>query len=299
VSGLLIAGRLTPTNVALREACGRLGIRSRLLPPDLAHQRAQPGEIVLGRVDVRASLDGPEAGLDALRELEVSGSLVLNRADALLRAHDKLETASTLHAAGVRHPRTVHVRPGAEPEPGFEGPYVVKPRFGSWGMGVARCRSPRALRRMISKLEGSSWYHEQGVLVQELVPSGGVDVRVVVASGAVVGAVSRVAAPNEWRTNVALGGRRKRVQPALEARALALAAAQAVGADLVGVDLLPTPDGYVVLELNGCVDFNNEYSLDGRDALEEAIVSLVFPGVAELADHRARTAPAELTPAGV
>jgi RimK family alpha-L-glutamate ligase len=296
VSGLLIAGRLTPTNVALREACGRLGIRSRLLPPDLAHQRAQPGEIVLGRVDVRASLDGPEAGLDALRELEDAGSLVLNRADALLRAHDKLETASTLGGAGLPHPRTVHIRPGEKAEPEFEGPYVVKPRFGSWGMGVVRCRSVRALRRTISKLEGCSWYDEQGVLVQELVPSGGIDVRVVVAGGTVVGAVSRVAATNEWRTNVALGGRRERVKPSLEARALALAAAQAVDADLVGVDLLPSSDGYVALEVNGCVDFNEEYSLGPRNVFEDAVVGLVFPGIAELAE-RVAPRPVAIVPA--
>jgi RimK family alpha-L-glutamate ligase len=297
----LIAGRLTPTNVALRDACGRVGIRSRLLPPELAHQRARPGEIVLGRVDVRASLDGPEAGLDALRELEDAGSLVLNRADALLRAHDKLETARSLAAAGLPHPRTAHVRSGEVAKLEFEGPYVVKPRFGSWGMGVARYSSFRGLRRALSKLEGCSWFREQGVLVQELVPNGGIDVRVVVAGGTVVGAVSRVAAPHEWRTNVALGGHRKRVKPALEARALALAAAQAVGADLVGVDLLPTPDGFVALELNGCVDFNEEYSLGTRNVFDEAVAGLVFPGIAELAERvfsAARLRALELQPAG-
>src|SRR5690349_17814688 len=99
MSGLLIAGRLTPTNVALRDAADRLGIRSRLLPAELAVARAQPGEIVLGRVDVQATLDGPEPGLDALRELEGTGLLVLNRADALVRSHDKVVTARVLGAA--------------------------------------------------------------------------------------------------------------------------------------------------------------------------------------------------------
>src|SRR5262245_11794467 len=235
MSGLLIAGRLTPVNVALHEAAGRLGVRSRLLPVELAVERATPGEVVLGRVDVQPTLDGPEPGLAALRALEESGAVVLNRANALLRAHDKLETAHALHAAALPHPLTRHVLPGERPEPGFGPPYVVKPRFGSWGMGVVRCDSERALRRTISKLEGCSWFGSQGVLVQELVPNGGVDLRLVVAGGSVVGAVSRLAAPNEWRTNVALGGRRKRATPPSEARGLALAAAQAIGADLVGV----------------------------------------------------------------
>src|SRR5438034_9507739 len=72
MAALTIAGRLTPPNIALREACAPLGIHSRLLPPELAAERARPGEIVLGRVDVLPSLEGPEPGLDALRRLERS-----------------------------------------------------------------------------------------------------------------------------------------------------------------------------------------------------------------------------------
>jgi glutathione synthase/RimK-type ligase-like ATP-grasp enzyme len=73
----------------------------------------------------------------------------------------------------------------------------------------------------------------------------------------------RRAAPGEWRTNVALGGKRVRVRPPEEARALALAAAAAVGGDLVGVDLLPLADGgWTVIEVNGAVEFTSAYSLD-------------------------------------
>ena len=170
MSGLLIAGRLTPPNVALHEACGRLGVRSRLLPVELAAERALPGEVVLGRVDVDPSLDGPEPGLGALRALEESGAVVLNRAGALLRAHDKLETARALGGAALPHPLTEHVLPGERPSPDFGPPYVVKPRFGSWGKGVVRCESERALRQTISKLEGCSWFRAQGIEIVERVP---------------------------------------------------------------------------------------------------------------------------------
>ena len=62
----------------------------------------------------------------------------------------------------------------------------------------------------------------------------------------------------------------RQVQPPRCACELALDAARAVAGDLVGVDLLPLPGGgYVVLELNGAVDFTREYSLGGRDVFEE------------------------------
>jgi len=239
---------------------------------------------VLGRVDVRPGLDGVEPGLDALRALERSGVEVLNRADALLAAHDKLETASRLRAAGLPHPWTVHVPPDGGLPP-LDTPVVLKPRFGSWGTDVVRCDTPAELRREFARLSSRPWFAAHGLLAQELLPPPEADLRVLVACGEVVGAISRRAAPGEWRTNVALGGTRVHAVPPPEARRLAVAAAAAIGADLVGVDLLPTPGGWVVLELNGCVDFNEEYSLPGGDVFDDAIEPLLFPYVAELAQR--------------
>jgi RimK family alpha-L-glutamate ligase len=280
--GLLVAGRLTPPNVALLDAARERGVRARLLPPDLAARRARPGETVLGRVDVRPSLDGVEPGLEALRRLERGGFEVLNRPDALLAAHDKLETARCLGRAGIPHPRTLFVPPGGEAPP-FRGPVVLKPRFGSWGVDVVRCETPRELRRELARLSRRPWFRSDGLLVQELLPPPGADLRVLVACGEVVGAISRRAAPGEWRTNVALGGTREPAAVDAAARGLALAAADAIGADLVGVDLLPVAGGYVVLELNGCVDFTADYSLGGGDVFEAAVSALLFPHVADLA----------------
>jgi hypothetical protein len=117
-----------------------------------------------------------------------------------------------------------------------------------------------------------------GGVAQRLVPPAGFDLRIVVAGGAVVGAVMRQAAPGEWRTNVALGGRRIPVAPPVEACELALAAAEAVGGDLVGVDLLPAVgDAWLVLEVNGAVDFNGCYSLDAE--IFSAIRTALLAGI--------------------
>jgi glutathione synthase/RimK-type ligase-like ATP-grasp enzyme len=44
--------------------------------------------------------------------------------------------------------------------------------------------------------------------------------------------------------------------------------------DLVGVDLLPTGNGFVVLELNGAVDFRPAYA-PRRDVFADAIAALL------------------------
>ena len=269
----LVASWSTPTNSQLVDAAARLGYEALVVSPEEAAQRLSVWDIAVGRIDVMPTFDGPEPGLEALRRLELDHVAVLNRAGSLLGAHDKLVTALRLASCNLPHPRTAHVGEGAQVD--LEFPVVVKPRFGSWGKDVSLCRSPSALRRVLRGLRRRPWFQRQGALVQELAGPPGRDLRVLVAAGEVVGAIERVAAPREWRTNVALGGRRQPVVPAPEACYLALRAAEAIGADLVGVDLLRDRRGdFTVLELNGAVDFTQDYALDGGDVFEQVVGSL-------------------------
>jgi RimK family alpha-L-glutamate ligase len=256
----LITCRSTPTNDALAES-SVAGVTWEAMSPKRALEVLRPGDAVLGRLDVLPTLDGMDDGLWALGALAARGVMVLNDPPALLAAHDKLLTARILRRHDVPHPATAHVR-GGRPAPGFDRPVVVKPRFGSWGLEVRKCDDEEALVGAIDAVRDSHWYRRHGVLVQELVPPQGYDLRIVVAAGRVVGAVYRVAAPGEWRTNIALGGVRRAVtEPPRTAAALAIEAAEAAGIDLAGVDLLPDGrGGWVVAELNGAVEFTHEYA---------------------------------------
>jgi hypothetical protein len=181
---VVILGKRTETNCALVAAFAEHGqcawLAHTAAPPRLGH-----GDLAVSRLDVLPTLDGIEPGVWQLPRLERRGVQVLNGPHALLAAHDKLSTALLLGRAGILQPRTAHVREVSIPD--FPPPYVVKPRFGSWGRDVYRCRDESELRALLQRLRSKPWFRRQGALVQSLVEPTGRDLRVVVAGGRVVG----------------------------------------------------------------------------------------------------------------
>jgi [lysine-biosynthesis-protein LysW]--L-2-aminoadipate ligase len=275
---VLIAHRESETNLRLVEAAPR-DVAFELLSPSAAIRSLEPGDAALARLDVLPTVDGIEPGIWEIGRLEAEGVRVFNGLRALLATHDKLHTSRVLTAAGLPHPRTRHVvSPRARTE--LEPPVVVKPRFGSWGRDVLLCEDRAQVRAALDELSARPWFRRQGVLVQELIPPLGHDLRIVVAAGQVVGAIQRVTAPGEWRTNVALGAQRLPADPPQAVRELALAAAAAAETDLVGIDLMPTSDGgWVVIEMNGAVEFTDVYSLD-RNVFSAAAEALTCAAAA-------------------
>jgi RimK family alpha-L-glutamate ligase len=270
----VVAHSCSETNTRLVAAAESLGVSASVLAPRDALRLLGPGDVALARLDVREGLDGIESGSPELDRLVSSGVRLLNPPNALVAAHDKLLTSRVMRLSGVPHPHTWHIAEGM-PTAAPELPIVLKPRFGSWGRDVSLCRTQIELDNELDRLRYRGWFREHGVLAQELVPPQGWDLRLIVAGGRIAGAARRTAAPGEWRTNVALGGVTEPTQPPALARALALSAAAAIGADLVGVDLLPTERGYLIVELNGAVDFRPEYSLDGADVFENTVAQLL------------------------
>ncbi|MFZ0341059.1 MAG: hypothetical protein WAL31_01830 [Gaiellaceae bacterium] len=290
----VVAHRRSATNNALVSAARAWGLDAVLVEPRRALSLLEPGDLALARLDVREGLDGIERGTGELERLAAGGVDVRNPPGTLVVAHDKLLTARTLRLAGLPHPHTTFLSP-ALPAAVPELPLVLKPRFGSWGRDVERCSTAEELDAALVGLQRKHWFREHGALAQELVEPRGSrlpgrktdaavdghiwDLRIVVAGGRVVGAARRVARSGEWRTNAALGAEVEPIDPPPIARALALAAARAARADLVGVDLLPAPNGgFIVLELNGAVDFRPVYAPQ-RDVFLDAVAALLEDGV--------------------
>ena len=286
----MIGGERQETNPLLVGAWRDAGIDAVLLGPEEARWQLAAGDVALIRLDVRETLDGVEPGLRLLSGLPQRGVRVLNPSGALLAAHDKLITVRRFSALGIPHASWQHV---TSPESAIQldPPFVVKPRFGSWGRDVFLCETGQELKACLRAVAQKQWFVEHGALVEELAARTDHDLRLIVAGNRVVGAARRDAAPGEWRTNVSLGGSLTNEEPDPAAVALGCRAASAIGIDLVGVDLLPVPgEGYVVLELNGAVDFDRRYSLRGGDAYLDAAAALGLGPGAQL-EMSATSAP--------
>jgi RimK family alpha-L-glutamate ligase len=83
------------------------------------------------------------------------------------------------------------------------------------------------------------------------------DIRIYVVGGEIIGAMYRYAPDNDWRTNVALGGSVEDATGDLPegARDIAVRAADSVGLDYAGVDLVEGDEGWFVLEVNPTAGF--------------------------------------------
>jgi RimK family alpha-L-glutamate ligase len=206
-------------------------------------------DLVLARIIPNGSLEQIIFRVDALHTLEERGIRVVNSARVIERTVDKFWTSATLERHGLPTPATVvceSIEAAYEARDRLGGDVIVKPLFGSMGLGMVRVSDEETAFRVFRAIETI-----RGVFyLQRAIEHDGRDVRAFVVGGRVVAAIER-RAPG-WRTNMAQGAEaRALVLPEAWAD-LAVRAAKAVGAVYAGVDLLPAPDGTVyVLEVNG------------------------------------------------
>jgi RimK family alpha-L-glutamate ligase len=201
--------------------------------------------------------------MDVLARLAARGTTVVNPPRALEIAIDKYLTLAVLASAGLPVPRTRVAQDADAAERAWDElgrDCVVKPVFGSRGRGLARVTTAAAAREVAA---GGIAY------LQEFLPHEGWDVRVLVVRERTF-AMRRVAAAGEWRTNVSLGGRPEAFTPPAAWVDVAVQAAVAVGAEVAGIDLVPTADGRLaVLEVNAVPGWKGLQAVTDRELAVE------------------------------
>lgn len=227
-------------------------------------------DAVIVRTMPPGSLEQVVFRMDVLHRLEAAGKRVVNPPRALEICVDKYLASARLDAAGLPTPKTVVCQDAETALAAFAklgGDVVVKPLFGSEGRGLVRVSDLEIAWRTFRTLE-----RLQAVLyVQQFIRHPGWDLRVFVLDGRVLTAMRRHAR-DDWRTNVAQGGRAAAVTPSAEEERLALAAARAVSTPIAGIDLLPNPEGgYYVLEVNAVPGWRALAKATGVDVAREVI----------------------------
>lgn len=176
--------------------------------------------------------------------LEKSGVRLFNSHAAIRVCDDKGETYIALAGAGLNIPETVFapVCYNAYSETDDAAlnviaqklgyPVIVKESFGSKGKGVYKADDFTALKALAETLKLKPH------LYQRYMPDRlGTDVRMIVIGGKFLCAMIRENA-NDFRSNIALGGRGKKYEPSAEFIAAAEKCAYVLGLDYCGVDLL-------------------------------------------------------------
>ncbi len=245
----------------LREAAKQRGHEAKVLDtlkfaielqkgdPDLYFRREQLShyDAVLPRIGASIT----NFGTAVVRQFEQMDVFCCNTSNGIANSRDKLRSLQILSKHHVGIPPTTFVTDKRDVLPAIErvggAPVVIKLLEGTQGIGVLLAETARAAEAIVELLQSQ----KQNVLIQKFIAeSKGRDVRAFVVGDQVVAAMRRVAAGQEFRSNVHRGGKTEPVVLDETYCEAAIRAAQITGLHVAGVDLLEAENGPQVMEVN-------------------------------------------------
>jgi RimK family alpha-L-glutamate ligase len=195
----------------------------------------------------RGSLEELVFRMDMLYKLQREGFYVINPVEAIEHCVDKYDILAILEDHGVPVPRTFATESANEAVKAFAelgSNVVVKPIFGSRGIGATRLTDPEIALTVFKAIT-----FQHGVIyLQEYIDHGTSDIRAFVIGDQVVAAMRRVA--TGWKTNYSQGAKPTPTTLSKEFEELAIKASTAVGCKISGVDILEGPDGPKICDVN-------------------------------------------------
>ncbi len=170
---------------------------------------------------------------------------------AIARSRDKLRSLQILSKRGVDMPKTVFASNKSSAKDVIElsggAPLVLKILEGTQGVGVVLVDTEKAAKSVLDAFYGM----DVNLLIQEFIEeAGGADIRAFIVGGEVVGAMKRQGIEGDFRSNLHQGGSATAYNLSRKEKAVALAAAKAMGLGICGVDMIPSKRGPLVMEVN-------------------------------------------------
>jgi len=214
----------------------------------------------------RGSLEDIIFRMDLLHRLERLGMYILNPPSAIEKSVDKFYALSLIEEAGLPIPRTVVSESSETSLQAFHElgeDVVVKPIFGSRGIGSTRVSDKDVAERIFRALE----FNHQVIYIQEFIPHKNYDLRIFILDGKVLASMRRVA--NNWKTNVSQGAKPEPYVPSRKIVELAIKATETVGCQVAGVDILESKRGPLIIELNSQPGWKGLQSVNKVNIAEE------------------------------
>lgn len=190
-------------------------------------------------------------GTAVIRQFEMMDTYSLVGSIPLGRSRSKLRALQLLSRKGLGMPVTGFAHDVHNTRELIKlvggAPLVVKLLEGTQGRGVVLAETIKAAESVIDAFTEL----KADFLVQEYIKeAGGSDVRCFVIGRKVVAAMERTSAPGEFRSNLHRGGTAKQTKLTPAERRTAIKAAQTMGLNVAGVDILRSERGPLVMEVN-------------------------------------------------
>lgn len=211
-------------------------------------------------------------GCAVLRQFEVDHTYSINESIAITRSRDKLRAHQLLARKNIGQPVTSYAHSAKATDKLIESvggaPLIVKLTESTHGNGVLLAETKKAAEALINAFRGIG----SDFLVQEFIKeAGGSDIRCFVVGKKVIAAMQRTALKGEYRSNLHRGGTAEVIRLRPEERALAVKAAQVMGLDLAGVDILRSAHGPLVIEVNSSPGLEGIEMASGKDVASSII----------------------------
>jgi RimK family alpha-L-glutamate ligase len=211
---------------------------------------------------------GPKSYLKYMQlTSQLSNTDSKNILKSVLRSFDKIEIANVFKEAAVPHPVSWVIKKQEAPD---QFPVIIKIRHGNKGEGVGLLKSPSDYTKFIKEFPDEVDY-----LLQEYIESAvAEDKRIFVVGDTVVAAMKRTSAGNDFRANLHAGGSAVSYAPSVEEVELAIEAAKAFNLQYGGVDIIDSPNGPLVLEVNPSPGFAIS-KVTGTDVAQKVILGVI------------------------
>jgi RimK family alpha-L-glutamate ligase len=216
----------------------------------------------------RGSLEEIVFRMDMLYRLQRLGLLVINPPEAIEHCVDKYDLLAILEENGISAPRTAVTENVDEALKAFNelgGDVVVKPIFGSRGIGSTRVKDIEIASTIFRAI---TFYH--GVIyLQEFVHHGFSDIRAFVVGDRVIAAMRRVA--DSWKTNYSQGARPESARLDRTMQDMAIKSAKLIECKIAGVDILESPRGPLIVEVNSQPGWRGLQSVTRANIADEIV----------------------------